>query len=128
MPDLQELMNSRQAAEYINERLSRPWSDPVGSLGNAVYWGLIAPEPVPGADDLKRVPVRFYSQKECDRFIEEHNSPGNQPVDLSEVEGRFGRAPDTVLAREAGVSPRTIKRRRESAGISVYRKHVKEPA
>lgn len=118
MTNLSKLLTSAQAAAYISERLPKPWADPVSSLGYLVMQDLIKPVDLPG--QYERVPARYFERSECDRFIASYRRPGNQPKDLSAILGRLGREPDTVLAQEAGVSVRTVARKRKELGIPVF--------
>lgn len=121
MTDLTNLLTSAQAAAYISERLRRPWSDPVSSLGIAVMKNQIKPVDLPGDEGQQRVPARYFTRKECDRFIAAKRPQGNQPKDLGPILDRLGQEPDTVLAKEVGVSFRTVARKREELGIPAFK-------
>lgn len=116
--NLSDLLTSAQAAAYISDRLPRPWADPVSSLGYLVMQDLIKPVELPG--EHTRVPARYFTREECDRFIASYHRPGNRPKDLSAIVDRLGLEPDTVLAKEAGVSVRTVARKRKELGIPVF--------
>ena len=126
MVDINDLVDSRQAAEYINnglkERGLKGWSDPISSLGVAVMKKQIKPVQLPGSNNVARVPKRYFDRETCDQFIANYRSPGNQPADLSPIIDRLGQAPDTKLAEEVGVTSRTIGRERQRRGVAKYKK------
>lgn len=119
MTNLSNLLTSAQAAAYISERLPKPWADPVSSLGYLVMQDLIKPVELP-SDSTQRVPARYFERSECDRFIASYRRPGNRPKDLSAILDRLGKEPDTILAKEMGVSVRTVARKRKELGIPVF--------
>lgn len=117
-----KLFTSQEAAAYINARLpkSRRWSDPVNALAYHRIKGNINPVPVAGDEDKERKTV-VYDKQELDRFLVDIRPPGNpNAVDLSEYEDLIGKEPDTVVARLAGCSSRTVKRYRDRHQIAAW--------
>lgn len=127
MVDTKNLMDSKQAAAYINDGLQKKrgqgWKYPISSLGVAVKKGQIQPVEMPGDADLQRIPRRYFTRQECDRFVAACRNPGNQPTDLTPILDRLGQVPDTELAREVGCHPRTIARERRRRGIAKWKSH-----
>lgn len=125
MVDTSVLLDSERAAAYISDGLKEKrgygWKNPVSSLGVAVKKGQIKPVDLPHSNGIKRIPKRYFTREECDRFVAGYRGPGSQPIDLSQVRGRFGQDTDANLAAEIGCSPRTIARERQRLGIPKYR-------
>ena len=115
------LLDSVEAATYIDANLKKRglkgWKNPISSLGVAVKKGQIQPVKMPGDENLKRTPKRFFTREECDKLIKSYRKPGNQHIDLSSILDRLGQVPDAELAEEIGVSARTIARERQRRWI-----------
>lgn len=106
-----------QAIEYIQARLSENerWSSPYQTIEYHRRVGNIRPETM---DDDGSRQTYIYRQSELDKFLENRRRPGNQFADVSAVVDRLGREPDTVLAREIGLSVSAVRRARERLGIA----------
>lgn len=124
MVDTKNLLTSEEAAAYISDLLEAKrghgWKNPVNSLGVAVMKEQIEPVMMPGDDDKKRIPKRYFTRRECDRFVAAYRKQGGQPADLSPILARLGQASDAELAREAGVSERTVSRARQRLRIEKF--------
>ncbi len=117
-----KLFSAAQAAIYINDQLppGEKWTDPINTLQYHRLNGNIHPVPIEGEEHKQRRTI-LYTQAELDRFLGERRVPGNQPIDLSQFEDQMGQVPDTVIARQAGCSSRTVMRWRQKKNIPAWR-------
>jgi hypothetical protein len=104
-----------EAIEYVTQRLpaGKTWKNPRQNLTQHVNRGNLT-----AAEPRRRGRQMRFTMSELARFLAwlEANPSGNR-VDLGAVEGRLGQASDQVLADEAGVSWRTVHRRRKKRAV-----------
>jgi hypothetical protein len=120
-----ERLTMKEAAKYVNDRLTRKWQNPVSALESNLYRGKLEM-----SKHGRNLGKRTFEVKELERFIEDKNSSaapagGRTQMDLSEYNELFGYHSDVHIANLAGCSAITVMRYRDSKGIPSYRDSCK---
>jgi hypothetical protein len=107
------LMTLEQAAQYMDDRVPKRRKNPVDALYRTFKRGQIPGERT--ADGL------CFKQADLDDYLQKYSRWGmNRKEWPDEIIAQMGKRPDPALAKELGVSTRTVARKRQSLGIAPY--------